>query len=297
MASNPCHQVDHDSSLSWGLTASPPTNPPTRQDAPSCPTTSSTSSWDVTTFPETSHLLPHDRNGDWRTNTAALIKHPGATASSLHSTLSWPHLRAALTSAVDLACETVEHNINHAFAGHDLPAMHDRVMNLVPPVTLPSFREVSRGVDAVSDRVQALIQRQCSASLVDEDLPCDEVWFARHMSAKARRALVSQGICQKWQILATRETVEWHAQLENALARMYVEEKGKFSVAKMFDMRPVWRGDVEMGMWRLDLEVVGDEGKRVCVGVSFGLLENMGRVRVKSVERGVVEVGEWMAVE
>jgi hypothetical protein len=303
--SNPYHQVDHNSSSSWGLTASPPTPPPTRLETPKCPTISSTSSWDVTTFPETSYLLPNDRNGDWRTNTAGLIKHSSATASSLHSTVSWSHLRVALSSAVDLACETVEENINHAFAGHDLPAMHNRVMNLVPSVALPKMHEISHRVDTVSDRAQALMQRQRSAPLVNEDLSCDELWFARHMSAKARRALVSQGICQKWQILATRETVEWHTQLENALTRVYDAEKGKFSDSEMFGMRPVWKGDVEMGMWRLELDtgvvevVEGEvcEEKNVCLSLYSGLPERMGRVRVKDMERGVMQVGEWMAVE
>jgi hypothetical protein len=295
--SNSYHQVDHNSSSSWGLTASPPTPPPTRPDTSNRPTTPSTSSWDVTTFPETSYLLPADRNGNWCNNTVNLIKNLSGSASSLHSTLSWPYLRAALNSAAESASDTFEDNLNRAFAGHDLLAMHDRVMNLVPSVTLPRMRDISHGVDELTDRAQALVQHRFSSNFSEEDMPRDELWFARHMSAKARRALVSQGICQEWQVLATRETVEWHTHLENSLVRVYEVEKGSLSVSEMFGMRSVWRGDVETGMWRLMLEVVGDEEKHDCVDVGFGLPERVGLVRVSDVERRVVEVGEWMAVE
>jgi hypothetical protein len=302
--SNSYHQVDHNSSSSWGLTASPPTPPPTRPDTSNRPTTPSTSSWDVTTFPETSYLLPADRNGNWRTNTVDLIKNPSASASSLHSTLSWPHLRDALTSAAESASDAFEDNLNRAFAGHDLPAMHDKVMNFVPTVALPTMRDISHGIDELTDRAQALVHRQYSNIFSEEDMPRDELWFAQHMSAKSCRALVFQGICQDWHVLTTRETVEWHAQLENALARVYEMEKGRFSVSEMFGMRPVWRGDVETGMWRLELDtgfvdITSHEcdEKNVCLGVDFELPERMGRVHVDDVERKVVEVGEWMTVE
>jgi hypothetical protein len=226
-----------------------------------------------------------------------LIKNPSASASSLHSTLSWPHLRDALTSAAESASDAFEDNLNRAFAGHDLPAMHDKVMNLVPSVTLPTIRDISHGVDGLIDRAQFLISQRRTTSLINEDLPHDKLWFAHHMSAKARCALVSQGICQEWQVLATRETVEWHTRLENALVRVYEEEKGSISVSEVFGIRPVWRGDIEMGMWRLGFKLVGEEKKRVRLGVDFGLPEKMGWVRIGDMERGVVEVGEWMAVE
>jgi hypothetical protein len=61
-----------------------------------------------------------------------------------------------------------------------------------------------------------------------------------------------------------------------------------------------------MGMWRLELDTgvveVVEEGKvceekNVCLSVYSGLPDRMGRVRVKDIERGVMQVGEWMAVE
>jgi hypothetical protein len=60
-----------------------------------------------------------------------------------------------------------------------------------------------------------------------------------------------------------------------------------------------------MGMWRLELDtgvvevVEGEvcEEKNVCLSLYSGLPERMGRVRVKDMERGVMQVGEWMAVE
>jgi hypothetical protein len=39
------------------------------------------------------------------------------------------------------------------------------------------------------------------------------------------------------------------------------------------------------------------EEKNVCLSFYSGLPERMGRVRVKDMERGVMQVGEWMAVE
>jgi hypothetical protein len=300
ISSHPYYQVARNSSSTWGVTASP-TNYPTHR-----PTASSTFSWDVTTFPETSYLLPNDRNGDWMTEATHVLKSPRATASNLHSTLSWPHLHSALTSAADSASDTLSDNINRAFSGHDLPAMHDRVMNLVPSVTLPSLREFSQGVDSVTDRAQSLISRRHSVEFSKDDLPRDDLWFARHMGAKARRQLVAQGICREWQIMSTRETLEWQSQLENALARVYKVEKGRFGVKEMFGMMPGWMGDVENSEWWLELdtglvEVVAEndecEEKRVCLRVDFALPERTGGVRVRDVERGVVEMGEWMAVE
>jgi hypothetical protein len=301
ISSHPCYQVARNSSSTWGATASP-TNYPTHR-----PTASSTFSWDVTIFPETSYLLPNDRNGDWMTEATHLLKSPGTTASNLDSSLSWPHLHSTLTSAADSASDTLTDNINRAFSGHDLPAMHDRVMNLVPSVTLPTLREVSRGVDDLTDRAQDMIQRRRrSETFSEDDLPRDDLWFARHMGAKARRQLVAQGICREWQIMSTRETLEWQSQLENALARVYEAEEGGFGVKEMFGMMPVWMGDVENSEWWLELdtglvEVVGENDecgeKRVCLRVDFALPERTGRVRVRDVERGVVEMGEWMAVE
>jgi hypothetical protein len=300
ISSHPYYQVERNSSSTWGLTASR-TNYPTHR-----PTTSSTSSWDVTTFPETSYLLPADRNGHWTTDAAHALKNPSTTASNLHSPLSWPHLHSVLTSAADSASDTLSDNINRAFSGHDLPAMHDRVMNLVPSVTLPSLREFSQGIDSVTDCAQSLISRRYSVEFSEDDLPRDDLWFARHMGAKARLQLVAQGICREWQIMSTRETLEWQSQLENALARVYEAEKGGFGVKEMFGMMPVWIGDVENSEWWLELdtglvEVVGEndecEEKRVCLRVDFALPERTGRVRVRDVERGVVEMGEWMAVE
>jgi len=154
------------------------------------------------------------------------------------------------------------------------------------------MRQLSRSVDVLTDKLA--IANRHDGPFVDEELPGDHLAFAYHMSLKACRALVAQGIRKDWQVLPTRETVLWQTQLNAALVRLYEEEKGAFSVEQLFGMEPIWVGDAEAKEWRLELdtglmEVVveceGDEfeekGERLRVG--FALSERYGCV---DVERG-----------
>lgn len=143
---------------------------------------------------------------------------------------------------------------------------------------------------------------------VDEELAGDHLAFAYHMGAKARHALVNQGICKVWQMDATRETVQWRSELEAALSRLYLAEKESFSVEQLFSMTPIWTGDVFSKTWKLRLDtgmveivVDGDndeyEEQRVCLQVTFRLPESAGRVRVEDVEREAVDDEDWMTVQ
>jgi hypothetical protein len=181
-------------------------------------------------------------------------------------------------------------------------------MKLVPSVSMPTMRQVSQSFDVLTDKAQAVMQRRRSEEFVDEELPRDDLWFARHLGAKARRALVQQGICREWQIVAMRETVKWQVQLDEALSHFFREQNGKFSVIELFGMMPVWKGDIANRIWRLELdtglvEVIGEkesegcEEKRVYLSVDYALPENAGYVSVRDLEREVVDLEEWMRVE
>jgi hypothetical protein len=247
------------------------------------------------------HLCPTNQNGD-------AIQNLSSTTSSIHSALSWPHLRDAITCAAESANDTFQDKLNHAFAGHDLPAMHYMVMGLVPSVSMPSMHQFNQGVDVLADKAQAVMQRRRSAEFVEEYLDRDDLSFARHVGAKARRALVVQGICNKWQIMTTKETLKWQARLDSALSRVFREEKNNFSVVELFGMKPIWTGDVASETWRLELdtglvEVVEERGseefgeKRLCLRVDFVLPEIAGCISICDVEREVADLEDWMEVQ
>jgi hypothetical protein len=266
------------------ISSSSPTRPSSQ--------TSSDSSWDVSTFPETSNLLPEEQNGTWRTGAVHAFKHPSTTVSSVNKKLKWPHVRSKISYAAEIASDILQDRLNHAFDGHDLPAIHDKILNLVPSVSLPTTIQVIRSMDAISDSAVAFIKRSRSdAALLDEEVVSDHLAFAHHMGLKARKALVRQGICHEWQILPTRPTITWQAQLDAALSRLFTAEKSAFSVSWLFSMKPVWTGDVVSKVWRLRLdtglvEVVLDrewnefEDKSVCLGVVFELPESAGCLQV-----------------
>lgn len=253
---------------------------------------SSDSSWDVSTFPETSNLLPEEQNGTWRTGAVHAFKHPSTTVSSVNKKLKWPHVRSKISNAAEIASDILQDCLNHAFDGHDLPAVHDKILNLVPSVSLPTTIQVIRSMDAISDSAVALIKRSRSdAALLDEEVVSDHLAFAHHMGLEARKALVRQGICHEWQILPTRPTITWQAQLDAALSRLFTAEKSTFSVSRLFSMKPVWTGDAVSKVWRLELdtglvEVVVDpecdelKDKSVCLGVVFELPESAGCLQV-----------------
>jgi hypothetical protein len=79
-------------------------------------------SWDRSTFPETSSLLPAERNGNWRTATTEAIKHPSTIASPVNEALQRPQAHKALYHAAESAAEGSQEALNRAFESHDVPA-------------------------------------------------------------------------------------------------------------------------------------------------------------------------------
>jgi hypothetical protein len=302
-------QTIHTSSFSYEPQTSQYTPPDTRPSSPNRPTLSSYDLWDTTTYPEHSYLYPAEQNGNWLTTTTHAIKNPNSTASSIHSKVSWSHFRNAVSSATDSANDSLQDNLNRVFSRHDLPAMYDKAMQLVPSVSMPTIRQVNQGIDALADKAQAVIPRRCSEEIfVEQELDRDDLSFARHVGAKAKHALVAQGICTEWQVVTTKETLEWQAQLDSALSCVFREEKQNFSVVQLYGMMPIWTGHVASATWHLELdtglvEVVKEneneecEEERVCLRVDFALEEGAGRVSVCDVERSVIDFEDWMNVE
>ncbi|KAH7070427.1 hypothetical protein BKA63DRAFT_475656 [Paraphoma chrysanthemicola] len=286
------------SRVSFDVLSTPSTPPSTR---PSTPTP--LESWDTNTFAEKSTCLPPSHNGNWRTN----LTHPINTAASINASLSWDSLRNTVSHAAESASETFHDRLNNAFQGHDLPAIHDRVMSLFPSTSMPSLRDVNRSFDNLTEALVEMRKPNQHGSFVDRDLVSDHFSFARHVGAKAKRALVKQGICREWQVEYSRAGREWQAKLDGALVELFQREKNHFAVEQLFGMKAVWVADVKNKTWRLELitgmvEVVvekdGDdfEERAMVLQTDFALLEEYGSVRIGDFERDVVEEGDWMAV-
>jgi hypothetical protein len=310
-----CHvSSDAGDSQPWELLDGPSSSPPYGPATPtsSIPTTCAqelidNSSWDSRTFSSGSYLLPTDQNGNWRTEFHPAVKNPRAAATALGEAFDGPVLRSRLALLTESASSSMSDGLNRAFEGQDVPAMHDKVMGLIPTIKLPSKAQMSRSMDSISDKAQSLVVRRRPGAFGDEDLSGDHLSFARHMGAKARRALVSSRICKDWQVLPMGATLAWHAKLDAALSRGFLAEKGNFTVAQLFSMTPVWSGDPAGRFWRLALdtglaEVVVDssgdelEEKRVCLAVAFELSEAFGCLWVQDVDREAVDEGGWLAV-
>jgi hypothetical protein len=310
-----CHISSNEGdSQPWELLNDPSTSPVSGSATSAGPVRASSaqelsdcSSWDSRTFSSGSYLLPADQNGDWRTEVKHAVRNPRETATVLGEAFDGPVLRSRLVMLAESASSSMSEGLNRAFEGQDVPAMHDKVMGLIPTIKLPSKAQMSRSMDSITDKAQSLVVRRRSEAFVDKELSGDDFSFASHMGAKARRALITSRICKDWQILPMGATLAWHARLEAALSRLFTAEKRAFTVAQLFSMTPIWSGDPAGKVWRLALdtglvEVVvessGDEfeEKRVCLAVAFELPEASGCLRVEDVEREIVDEGEWMAV-
>jgi hypothetical protein len=231
------------------------------------------------------------------------------TPSSIQDTFTWPNVRDKVANAAVSASDAFQDKLKQSLQGHDLPAMHDKVLSYVPSLSVPSMRRFGRSFDQLTGAVEdALSNRQSEEEFFDEHVIGDRFLFARYMGGKARKALVKQGICREWQIMASRENLGWQGKLDHALMQVFLAEKETCGVEQLFGMAQIWIGDVENGVWRLELdtdllEVVAMEGseeageKRICLPVDFALPEAVGSVRIRDVERETVDEEDWLAVE
>ncbi|KAF1918965.1 hypothetical protein BDU57DRAFT_567670 [Ampelomyces quisqualis] len=259
------------------------------------------STWDIS--------IPHsDPNGDGRTKATHAPNNPGAAASSIQDNLTWPTLRDTLADVATSASDKLQDTVNRAFRGRDVRGVHDSVASR----GILSTRRVGGGLDALSDAAQEgfAVRRAAEGVLGEEGGGGggDRFLFARCMAARAGRALVKQGICGEWQVMASRENVVWQAELHDTLVRLFVDEKDVYGVEQLFGMDAIWSGDVANEVWRLELdtglvEVIANEGsyekeeKCIYLRVDFTLPEASGCLRIRDVERDVIADGDWMAVE
>lgn len=275
------------------------------------------SSFDIDTFPEHSYMYASDRNGTVGTDTVHALTHPRETACSINkafhyhaSSADWHALCNRLLDFADSASESVNDHLNRIFEGQDIPAMHYRIVDTIPSITLPSMRRLELAADTLTDAVLSSVKRSRPDNhFQDQILQGDEWAFARIMGGKARGALVKQKICKEWQVTTTSITLRLHTQLHAALATLFNSEKEISGVAKLYEMTPNWVADVVKKTWRLELKpglmdtmVHKDRGLCTlglsCLPVAFEVPETWGCLVIEDVERGVVSAeDDWMAVE
>jgi hypothetical protein len=98
------------------------------------------SDFDMEAFPPHSHLFPSSPNGTWRNESLHALKHP--------TTVDYTALCTKLRLLADETTDEVSARVNRAFEGRDVPAMHDKVLSILPSVSMPNIRDLERAVDA-----------------------------------------------------------------------------------------------------------------------------------------------------
>lgn len=177
------------------------------------------------------------------------IRHPHNAIANA----DWNELGSRLRRVAESTTDRFNTGLNHAFDGYDLPAIHDRIYNAVPSVSMPNMRQLSQTIDTVSETTRRLVDRSRSTGdFLDRELQGDKWAFARVMNAEARRALLKQKIREDWQLTPTRANLGWHSELNEALAAVFTREKNAFEVAAFFSMEPHWAADYDRRVWRLE---------------------------------------------
>lgn len=220
------------------------------------------------------------------------IRHPHNSVTNTN----WDALRSRLRSVAESTSERLNTSFNHAFDGYDLPAMHDRVYNAVPSVSMPNMRQLGQTIDTVSETARRLTERsRTTGNFLDQELQGDEWAFARIMNAEARRALLKQKIRKDWQLTPSRANLSWFDELNEALAALFTREKNVFGVTALFSMKPRWVADYDRKVWYLELDtgftniVVNPESDEyvdvpLCLSVDFELPEIYGNLDIGDVE-------------
>jgi hypothetical protein len=95
--------------------------------------------FDTEAFPAHSHLFPSSPNGTWRNESAHALTHPTA--------VDYKALYAKLCLLAEEATDELVARLNRAFEGSDVPAMHDKVLKILPSVSMPDMRDLEKAVD------------------------------------------------------------------------------------------------------------------------------------------------------
>jgi hypothetical protein len=99
--------------------------------------------FDTEAFPPHSHLFPSSPNGTWREESLHALTHPTA--------VDYTALCAKLCVLAEEASDELSARVNRAFEGSDVPGMHDRVLSILPSVSMPDIRDFERAVDVGCD--------------------------------------------------------------------------------------------------------------------------------------------------
>ncbi|KAF2875542.1 hypothetical protein BDV95DRAFT_484651 [Massariosphaeria phaeospora] len=270
---------------------------------------------DATTvsFPPRIDMIPSETNGTILNDVVWAIKSPTKTATDFaHSahrrarSLDWGTLKGKLEDLKDRASYEVGDRLNRAFEGHDAVELGNKVVDLLPSVSLPNSHQIGKAMDSLGDAIQGFMERNPPQSHSEDiNAQVTEWQFARSMGGKARRALVSQGICKPFQIVPTQRNSQWQMALNQALATLFHCMQN--NPGQLTDMKPLWIGDRRKKVWRLvidtgctDLEEVDGDFVETpeYLHTGFELSEACGCISVKDYTRETVGVEEdWELVE
>ncbi|KAF2267812.1 hypothetical protein CC78DRAFT_576823 [Lojkania enalia] len=116
--------------------------------------------------------------------------------------------------------------------------------SIVPTVTLPSKQQVNIAIDAITDPVcDAMSKLLFRHSVPDEFLETElqgSKWEFADFVSEARKAPSRQGISRSYDILASRDNLEWQVRLNKTL---------------VLAMKSVWIRIRGNRVWRLVLEI------------------------------------------
>ncbi|KAJ4360963.1 uncharacterized protein N0V89_001532 [Didymosphaeria variabile] len=246
---------------------------------------------DADTFIITKQNYPSERNGTLKNEVAAAVCTPVATASKAgeavkrkaEDILTPGTLKHVLDNMKATVTDGASAYVNGVTAGYDFPEIAGRVIEPIVNIAdnIPSREETSKFVDAITDRLQEWFgkrkkRRSTEPDILDPDNMANmedaHQVFAREMAAKARRFLVSYGICHQWQVMCDRNTIKWHYELQRALEAFYLEHKQYMRAEELMDAEPSWFADKQKGCFVLMLFAKWEVDDKADVGGRDGLL-------------------------
>jgi len=108
--------------------------------------------FDTEAFPRHAHLFPSSPNGTWRNESVHALTHPTA--------VDYAALYAKLCALAEEATDEFAARVNRAFEGRDVPAMHDKVMQIFPSVSMPDIRDIEKAIDTGCDWREELFEQR-----------------------------------------------------------------------------------------------------------------------------------------
>jgi hypothetical protein len=246
-------------------------------------------SLDATTFPHYAvHLLPSEPNGTWRTQASYAMTSSSESAPTLQDLLKdygpeldFPTLYDKLKEVAQDGKGDLESWINQKLAETDLSEIHDRIRRAVSILSIPNMGQfekvLDQSVDTVTEVVQSSQEGRSESELL-EDFKNDKYMFADTLSRTAQRALLEQGICEKWQLQCDRHVQLRHA-MQTALLHTFTRIQQAYPDVPLSRAQPQWIAEREKKVWCLELDV----GK---VGVEVGPVTDRCLIELGPIDTG-----------